>query len=398
MNRPSHWILALFAVIGPALWIWGLSEGFPNNADASATSAQAVAVRLRITPPPAPVPQGTLTGLIVDELGAPIDLARIRVLGGRGAAVTRQGGFEVPVQLAEPYLRVEVAADGFAPAVARCASSDAANLVVSLNKALPFAPMQSLSAAPKRPALAGDGFVFDADRRPVEGAAVVVLETGDSTFTDIGGKYRIPIPLAGCTLAITHADGRAVVTETFAYAQTVGMVSLGERMLTMGARVQGRVQMPDGSPAVAAAVVLAHQGLERRVITGADGSFVVAGLIAVDYELRVLPVAGCVPLVHTLAVAGSGQIASELRLVAEVPLRVRVVDEQDAGRAGAFVVARDPDDHIAWAQADAEGVATLRGFANADVTFDEVRSAQHARLEVLRVETVAGAPKVVTKL
>ena len=136
----------------------------------------------------------------------------------------------------------------------------------------------------------------------------------------IGGKYRIPIPLATCTLAITHADGRAVVTETFAYAQTEGMVGLGERMLTAGARVQGTVQMPDGSPAIAAAVVLRHQGLERRVLTGTDGVFAVAGLIAVDYELQVLPVPGCVPLVHTLAVSGSGQIGSELRLVAEVPL------------------------------------------------------------------------------
>lgn len=398
MNRPSHWILALFAVIGPALWIWGLSEGFPARTDPDPGTRQAVAVRLRSTPPAAPVPQGTLTGRIIDELGTPLDLARIRVLGGRGAAVTRQGGFEVPVQLAEPYLRVEVAADGFAPAVTRCAASDAASLVVSLRRALPFAPTPSVPNPGKRPALAGHGFVFDQDRRPVAGAAVVVLETGDSVFTDEGGKYRIPIPLERATLAITHADGRAAVTETFEYAQPEGLVGLGERMLTRGARVQGTVQLPDGAPAVAAAVVLRHQGLVRRVLTGGDGTFAVDGLIAVDYELEVLPVPGCMPLVHTLAVSGSGQLRSELRLVAEVPLRVRVVDEHDAPRTSSFVVARDAGDHVAWAQTDADGVAVLRGFATGEVTFDEVRSAQHALLEVLRVESVGGAPKLVTKL
>ncbi len=396
MNRPSHWIIALFAVMGPALWVWGLTEGFGEGHEPVPAGPQ----RARLMSPPsaeaAPV-EALLTGRVVDQSGYPVDGAIIRVIGGgRNAAFTRASGtFEVMVKLGDPYRRIEITANGFVPMVERCAPSDLLNFVVELAPFAPWDSEPSVASTAKRAALAGEGFVYDHDRKPLAGVVVTALETGDSALTDEIGRFRIPIGAPRVSFVAWHPTGRAALIETVTPTQTEGMVNLGVTALREGVQLGGTVRLPDGAPAIATAVVLRHHGLVRRTLTDSSGTFQVAGLIAADYQLEVLSAAGALGLKKTLRIDSSGLLPSELQMVSERPHGVRVVDAARTPQPRTFVVASDVDGRRTWVQTDAEGKASLRGLNTEGVRVDEVRSVVHAVLEVVEVGVEAETMTIV---
>ncbi|MEZ5966653.1 MAG: carboxypeptidase-like regulatory domain-containing protein [Planctomycetota bacterium] len=385
MNRPSHWIIATFAILGPVLWVWGFTEGFGTQRETPPAPTGPRQERLEPSDTQASSPfEAKLEGRVVDQLGQPLAGAQIRVLGGSGAALTRtSGSFEVMVKLRDPYRRVEVTASGFSSVVERCSPADLTNFVVQMNAPPPWATQVPLPLSPKRSALAGEGFLLDGDRRPVAGAVVTCLETGDSALTDDVGRFLIPVAAAKVSFVAWHESGTCAEIEASLPAQNEGMVSLGVATLAEGARLGGAILLPDGTPAAQAPVVLRRQGLVRRCLADDGGRFRVHGLVAGDYELEVLPHGGALGIRSPLHVEGPGNLQTELKLVAEQPLRVRVVDDARAPRAGAYVLASDADERHAWAETDVDGRAVLRGLSAVGAV---VREARDAALVPMKIE------------
>lgn len=400
MNRPSHWILALFAVMGPALWVWGFTQDF--------------GVEPQRTPPPVPAPtritlanprspaltpgvEALLAGRVIDGAGQPIDGASIRVLGSRAAADTRSSGaFEVLVPLGDPFRRIEVTAKGFQPVIERCAPTDLEAFVVQLQPTPPWSPAPALPLPGKRPALAGEGYVLDADRKPMAGAIITALETGDSTLSDGVGRFLIPIGAPALTLLAWHPSGKVALFERVAPTQTQGLVSVGSVTVSDGFELRGLVRLPDGSPASGAPLVLRRQGLVRRVAADNEGAFVIGGLVAADYQFEVLPCAGALGIKRDLHVEGSGAVQGELRMVAEVVHRIRLLDEQRAPLAGGYVVAVDADARRGQAQADSEGYAVVRGLSGEGLAVVEVRARDFAARKVADKLVEAGTTTLIT--
>jgi hypothetical protein len=401
MNRPSHWIIALFAILGPALWVWGLTEGFGDAHETAPAWPQRARLQAPATTPAAPA-EALLTGRVTDPRGQPIDGAIVRVIGGRSAAFTRgSGAFEVMVKVGDPYRRIEVTAAGFAPAIERCAPTDLGSFMVPLAPALPWEQTHAVTAPSKRAALEGEGFVYDRDRQPIAGVVVTALGSGASAVTDDIGRYRIPLPTGQSApavgLAAWHPSAGAATLDAVATTQTEGVVNLGVAALGEGLRLSGSVRLPGGEPAVNAGVVLRHHGLVRRALTDSSGTFTVCGLIAADYVLELLPSSGALGVKHDVRVESSGSLEGELRLRAEQPRRVRVVDAAKAPHAFSYVVAADGDGHRTYAQADAEGAATLLGLSADGVRVEQVRSQDHAVLTIVDVTAHEATITVVAK-
>ena len=112
---------------------------------------------------------------------------------------------------------------------------------------------------------------------------------------------------------------------------------------------------------------------------------IVAGLVAAEYVLELLPSNGALGVRRPLPVESSGRLQDELRLVAEKVQRVRVLGAERAPVGKAFVVAGDGGGRRAWAQADADGYATLRGLSAQSVRIEEARSAQQVALKIVEV-------------
>lgn len=389
MNRPSHWIIATFAIMGPVLWVWGFTAGFGSQQEGAALASEPRRERFESGRTEAGTSsiEAQLSGRVINELGRPVAGAEIRVIGGSSAAVTRtSGAFEVMVKPRDPYRRIEVTASGFSPIVERCSPADLGNFVARLCAPPPWEAPTVLPLSQKRSALAGEGFVLDADRRPVADVVVTAVETGDTAITDDKGLFRIPIGAPSTSFVAWHPSGRCAAIDAIQTTQSEGLISLGVATMAAGARLSGTVRLPDGAPAAAAAIVLRRHGMLRRILAEDSGAFEILGLVAADYELEVLPTGGALGIKQPLRVEGAGSLQTEFRLVAETPLRVRVVDPSHNARAGAFVLAVDGDSRRAWAQADSEGVATLRGLAAAGAT---VREARTSDLVSLRIEGVA---------
>lgn len=401
MNRPSHWIIATFAVMGPVLWIWGFTEGFGSQHERPSLAARGPrserlesAARLESGSVRVEAP---LSGRVVDDLGRPVAGALIRVLGGSGGATTRSSGsFEVMVKPGDPCWGVEITAEGFSPVVERCAPADLPNFVARLSAAPPWQELAMSSFSTKRPALSGEGYVHGRDGKPVAGAAVTALATGDTALTNELGCYLIPLRTPVTTLVAWHESSGCAVIEAVKPAQEQGLVSLGVTKLVEGASVSASLQLPDGTPASDVAVVLRREGFLRRVVTDASGSFRIAGLVAADYQLEALPAHGALGVTLPVRIESSGRL-QEVRLVAERPWRVRVVDRVREPRKGAYVVGADSGARRAWAQTDGGGIAVLRGLAAEGATVTEVRAQDLTPLRIDDVTVEGETTTVVTE-
>lgn len=386
--------------MGPALWVWGFTHGF--------------AVEPERAPPPVPAPtritlanprnnaltpgvEALLAGRVIDGAGQPIDGASIRVLGSRAAADTRSSGaFEVLVPLGDPFRRIEVTAKGYRPVVERCAPTDLESFVVQLQPTPPWEPAPALPLPGKRPALAGEGYVLDGDRKPLVGAIVTALETGDSTLSDAVGRFLIPIGAPKLTLMAWHPSGQVALFDEVAPTQTQGLVSVGSATLAAGLELRGAIRLPDGSPASGAPLTLRRQGFVRRVTADNEGAFVIGGLVAADYQLEVLPCAAALGIRRDLHVEGSGAVQGELRMVAEAIHRIRVLDAQRAPLAGGYVLAVDAEQRRAHAQADSDGYAVLRGLSGEGLKVEDVRARDMTARRIVETLVDAGTTTLIT--
>lgn len=387
--------------MGPALWVWGLTQGFGSEPERVSTPPVPAPTRVTLASPRGnaltPGVEALLAGRVIDAAGRPIDGASIRVLGSRAAADTRSSGaFEVLVPLGDPYRRIEITAKGFQPVIERCAPTDLEAFTVQLAATLPWALPPALPLPGKRPALAGEGYVLDADRKPLAGAIITALETGDSTLSDSVGRFLIPIGAPKLTVAVWHPKGQAALLDEVKPAQAQGLISLGSVSLAAGLELRGAVKLPDGAPAASAPVVLRHQGLVRRVATDAEGSFQIVGLIAADYSLEVMASNGALGIKRDLRIEGSGAVQGELRLVAEAPHRVRVVDATRTAQAGSYVVAADAEQRRAFAVADADGYAAVRGLGADGLRVEAVRAADLTPRKIVETLVDAGTTTLVT--
>lgn len=131
------------------------------------------------------------------------------------------------------------------------------------------------------------GRVVGPDRRPVAGARLVVVSTGDSieAATDDRGGFAINVPVGKITLQAS-APGLAPAPPQILAVTEEGISGL-EVVLLAGRTISGKVFDPDGAPVEGASVSARGRSPvgAREVTTGADGAFELAGLTEGPFEL-----------------------------------------------------------------------------------------------------------------
>ena len=131
------------------------------------------------------------------------------------------------------------------------------------------------------------GRVVGPDRRPVPGARLVAVTTGDSieAATDDRGGFAINVPVGKLTLQAS-APGLAPAPPQILAVTEEGITGI-EVVLQAGRTISGKVFDPDGSPVEGASVAARGRMpvAAREVTTGADGTFEIAGLTDGPFEL-----------------------------------------------------------------------------------------------------------------
>lgn len=403
MTRPSHWILGFLFVVGGGLWASGALDaplagagGAEGSGDADATSPSAspqandprgrpgpVVVRRAGSAPP-PVSQSA-EGRVVDRLGFPVAQARVRVTGLAGESVEdvpgavtdARGRFELTWPGIAPRALVVEAPGRHAPAIVR-ASADEMQIV--LQDPTPWSTEAAADlAAGGDGLLVGEGWVRGSTGPTPAGVQVTVRETGASTRTDETGRFMLPLGTGPCTLVAFDGLGAVAMAETFTPSRKQGKIPLPQLELTPGPALRGRLINAEGEPLVDAAVVLETGGVARTVRSGQGGMFAVLGLVQGECELSVLPHRGHLGMRIPLVVEADADLADVvLERPRQEPHRVYVVDRRGRPLPFFHVVADQLTGLCrAYAQADADGVAVLRGLAEGDVDF-EVRKPDFA--------------------
>ena len=184
-----------------------------------------------------------------------------------------------------------------------------------------------------------DGLVQDASQQPVSGAQVLAYVRNDKrrpigsgeTLTDAGGRFSIGGLPAG-TLQLTARHERFVDSRT--------ELSLGDDehvtdvviTLASGDGLAGRVEWPDGTPAVGAEVRATggRTDKSRSSTTDEDGAFAISGLENGPYYVRAGAYGeGRAPWSAQVEDVAGGTRALRLVLRAPPGIRGRVVDDLD---------------------------------------------------------------------
>jgi hypothetical protein len=397
MTRPSHWILGFLVAVGGGLWGSGAFESFLDGEGPSETPAPNVAagetdpaavdgsagtgpviVRRAGAVPPQVV--HSAEGRVVDRLGFPVAQARVRVTSLAGASVEDvpsavtdgRGRFQVTWSGLAPRALVVEAPGRHAPAIVRAGADE---MQIVLQDPTPWSKGEAVAAnseARDESLLVGEGWVRGSNGPTPAGVQVTVRETGTSTRTDETGRFVLPLGEGPCTLVAFDGLGAVAVSETFTPSRKQGKIPLPQLQLAAGPALRGRLINAEGEPLVDAAVVLETGGVERTVRSGQGGMFAVLGLVQGECELSVLPHRGHLGMRIPLVVEANADLADlVLERPRQEPHRVYVVDRR--GRPLPFVhVVADQLTGLcrAYAQADADGMAVLRGLAEGDVDFE----------------------------
>ncbi len=396
MTRPSHWILGFLAVVGGGLWGSGALESFfssegpvvgvedPSSPTAAADAADQrartgpiVVRRAGATPPP--ITQ-MAEGRVVDRLGFPVAQARVRVTSLAGESVQDvpnavtdgRGRFQLTWPGLAPRALVVEAPGRHAPTLVRARSDE---MQIVLQDPTPWSGDQFVAAgseARDEGLLVGEGWVRGSAGPTPAGVQVAVRETGASTRTDETGRFVLPLGSGPCTLVAYDGLGAVAVAETFTPSRKQGKIPLPQLELASGPALRGRLITAEGEPLVDAAVVLETGGIERTVRTGQGGMFAVLGLVQGECELSVLPHRGHLGMRIPLVVEADADLSDlVLERPRQEPHRVFVVDRRGRPMPFFHVVADQLTGLCrAYAQADAEGVAVLRGLSEGDVDFE----------------------------
>ncbi|MCW5807825.1 MAG: carboxypeptidase regulatory-like domain-containing protein, partial [Deltaproteobacteria bacterium] len=231
------------------------------------------------------------------------------------------------------------------------------------------------------------GRVLDPDRRPAPGAVVAV--GARTTIAGPEGRFSLDGMRPGrFEVLAAHGDLVAPPREvTVAYG---GAVDVELVLAVSRAAIAGRVVDGDGHP-VANARVEADGPLARHAVTGADGTYRIAGLVAGTYE--VAGTAADLVRASTSAVVGpDGESTADLRLARGVTVRGVVRTARGEPVAGATVATsaanlRDPRLDVTT---DARGAFRVGPLPTGQVRLSAYHR-EHGISEIVHVDLPAGS-------
>ncbi len=364
MNRPSHWILTFFALVGASLWLCG-------GVDWIVEPSKRIEARTQRSKRPDAPRSGTTTvdgfrvaGHIVDELGWPVAGAMVSLFGADKTPVRElksnaEGFFEAEIQ-GHSARRLLVSASG-SEVVERRIQRAGTTMEIVLRDEVPFeVPVKAgveTSVVPLS-LVAGEGRLRDEAGAQVEDGFVTVAETGHRVRVDRHGHYRIPLPIdtPSITLVAYDAFGR-VAHAPVEKPNRQGLWPLQPLVLKPGSTLSGIVRDEAGNACVGASVVLEGHGIRRRVEVEDGGFFTVAGLIDGEVVLHVDPYRGHLGFSETLMLKGDTD--HDVALLAYEPLHITVVDAAGEAQSDLHVVAVDGADNRDHALTDDSGKAEL---------------------------------------
>lgn len=341
--------------------------------DASAASRGRRALRM----PQRPVATTTLRVRVVDGFGRSVAQAAVA-----GRSCDANGEAEARVART-PYCDLEVGAPGFAMQWLRVFPSSGEPLTAVLE------PVASWDTPAQPPAALGpdlgEGFVVGPDRRPVEGAFVVVAETGARARTDAAGRYELPVqPGPNTVLAQWEGgggEGFCARGEAAVPGDKGGRRPLPELVLAPAGTLRGVVRDSVGEPQPACIVTVEGRGFRRTLSCNEGGAFVVAGLTGGDYRVQALPHRGS-PGGETIVRFDGTATSCEVRLVAPRPQRLRLRDRSGSPVREAVIASSLFGARRECAVVPSDGEVELQ-HVGPEVDFDVRVGAEHARLRVV---------------
>lgn len=375
MQRPTF-AMAVCAALLLGAFAW---SGFlPIQSAGSPEAGREVRPRLR------GAKKVELRVAVVDAFGLP-------VAGAEVAGVRCDAGGHAVVQVASaPAVDLDVRAADHRTARLRVAPSSGEPMVCVLEPEAPWDEVEVGEPAPEPAASKGsrlgEGFVVGPDRLPVEGAFVVVAETGARARTDAAGHFEVPLDGGVATLIAQweSPDGRALAarSDEVAVGAKGDRWPLPELVLAPAATLRGVVRDRDGAPQSDVCVEVDGGGFRKRLRSGEGGAFRIAGLFAGPYRVMALPWRGSPGGEVDVHLVGS-VIDCELRLSQPQPRTYRVVDPSGRPVPGAVVESRSAGRRQQIARADGEGTVKVRD-ARPEVELHVRRNRLPARIEARR--------------
>jgi len=345
----------------------------PGSAPADAPSPGPAATSAASGPPRT----GALSGRVVDAAGAPLPAVTVAA-GGVRATTGTDGRFTLAGLPAGD--RVEVVA-GYVD------GATAGGIDVR-----PFAPWASsdgrVGGEPVSVVLPRSAGVTFRAVRGIDGAplawvrAVVIDGAGEARFDGVlalrQGHGRLEGLVPG-TAGTLHLYAPGLRRETGLALRAGAVVDVGEVSLVRGLRIEGTVKGPGDQPVAGATVAVIDDGRAetrgrqlartredalRRVVTDAQGSFVLEGLDPARPAGLAVFAADHAPTVRRAVAGEDGVGRLAVALVRGTSLRLRVEDKGGAAVPGAVVEIRDARAGVRWL--DLWSRAAWGGFVGSD--------------------------------
>jgi hypothetical protein len=384
MNRPSHYLLLCLLVFIGFL----LASGRLPVARTVLRKPGPEVVAAREPRASRPRPNTVVEGVVVDALGFRMVGAEVGIRGcSERARTDADGQFRFELDSQGP-LWLAASANGFGTLQREVHPAAGDPVVFALEPQAPWDAVPTVTAtAPVD--FAGEGFVRDANGKAVAGALVVVAESGACARTDEIGSYRIPLPSEGATTLVVHdpdgenGAGRSARSEPQQFSRRHGLTPLPELVAVRGTAIRGTLRDGNGQPLAGVPLVLRGQGLQRSFLSGTDGAFRIAGLLAGSYQLLACAWRGAVAAAHDVEVTAP-VVDCDLRLEATAPRHLRVVDENGKPVPRAYVATTFLGGRRGVGQADQAGALDLPAAQQSPAEY-EVRSADHRELKLHKV-------------
>lgn len=186
-----------------------------------------------------------------------------------------------------------------------------------------------------------------------------------STMTSAQGDFTLRALSGAITLSVT-APGHGVVERTLALGDAGPRRREDFSLVVENAQLRGQVLAPDGGPAAQVTVRVIEGPTRRQTITDRTGKFTIERAAAGAYVLEVS--GGDYPTTRASAQADRW---TEVRLERGGSLRLDLRDAFDfAPINNVRVEGRGPNNRTATGTTDGSGIATLRGLAPGEWTFE----------------------------
>lgn len=356
-------------------------------------------VRVRLMQPSRPVATETVVGSVLDTMGFLLVGAEVRA-GQARSRTDADGRFALEVaRCAAVDLRVD--SQGYRGSIVRAAPLAGEPVVVALEPAAPWDAAAGAigagagdgeqdGAGALLPAdLFGEGLACDDRGRPLEGAFVVVAETGAMTRADAAGRFRVPLARGEVATLLLHhpgsAAGLAGRAAPFAAPDRRGLAPLPDLVGAPAAAIRGTVRAADGQPLQGVPLQIVAGGVVRAVASGEGGAFRLGGLLPGCCEVRAFAFRGA--LGERLAVELSAAITDcEVHLRAADSRRLQVVTESGEPVPRAVVATSVGGLRRGVTRGDDDGWVHVRAGAP-DARYEVRRGSDYRELRVVAAAT-----------